>query len=279
MIKRLSSYRLLAAAVLACSVAAASAADYTVKPEVTELNPLPSRVLLVGNSFMYYNCGVNGYLSGLVKAKDRKLRATMVTIGGAGLDWHLVKTYLRPNGIASYSTKNDGSNQLTFNEYPGGKVFEAVVLQDNSQGPIHPELSKFFKEYAAVHSKDIREAGAEPLFMMTWAYADKPEMTPQLADATIKVANENKAMVVPVGLAFANAIKGNKDIRLIVADNRHPTAAGSYLEGCVLYATLTKSSPEGADFQGGCEKPLPKEEAAYLQKVAWETVSDFFGWK
>ncbi len=272
-------FKVLISLVLVSVMGVSIAADYTVKPTVTELKATPKKVLLVGNSFMYYNCGVNGYLSGLTKAKGDTLSATMATIGGAGLDWHLVKTYLRPNGLSSYSTTNDGSNKLIFHEYPDGKIFDAVVLQDNSQGPIHPELAKFFKEYAAIHSKDIRETGAEPLFMMTWAYAGKPEMTQQLADATTSVANENNAMVVPVGLAFANSLKARPELKMTIEDNRHPTAAGSYLEACVLYATLLHKSPEGAEFQGACEKPLSKEDAAFLQKVAWDTVKEFFGWQ
>lgn len=271
--------KMLLISFLAATSFCVTAADYSVKPKVTELKSLPDKVLLVGNSFMYYNCGVNGYLSGLVKAKGGKLSATMATIGGAGLDWHLVKTYLRPDGLSSYSTTNDGTNRLIFHKYPDGKVFDAVVLQDNSQGPVHPELSKFFVKYADIHSKDIRATGAEPLFMMTWAYAGRPEMTKELADATTKVANDNNAMVIPVGLAFANALKGKKDLKLTVEDNRHPTAAGTYLEACVLYAVLTKSSPEGADYLGGCEKPLTKDLAHYLQKVAWDTCKEFFGWK
>ncbi|MCD8338781.1 MAG: hypothetical protein LUC43_01025 [Burkholderiales bacterium] len=267
------------AVTLMLSSAVAFSADYTIKPTVTELKTIPQRVLLVGNSFMYYNCGVNQVTSGLAKSMKDKLSATMVTISGAGLDWHLVKSYLRPNGLASYSTTNDGSNKLIFHEYPDGKIFDAVVLQDNSQGPIHSELSKFFVKYAKIHSEDIRATGAEPLIMMTWAYTGQPEMTQQLADATTKVANENGDMVVPVGLAFANSLKEKPDLKLVIEDNRHPTAAGTYLEGCVLYATLLHKSPEGADFQGACEKPLSKEDAAFLQKVAWDTVKEYFGWK
>lgn len=274
-------FTVLTSALLALGFASASyAADnYSIEPLVKGLKTKPDRVLLVGNSFMYYNCGVGGYISGIAKDKKTKLTTAMATIGGAGLDWHDVKSYLRPNGLLSYSTLNDGSNKLIFNNYPGGKVFDAVVLQDNSQGPIHPELKKFFEKYAAIHSKDIRATGAEPVFLMTWAYADRPEMTKQLADATIKVANDNKAMVIPVGLAFANALKDRPDLKLTVADNRHPTAAGSYLEGAVIFAALTKSSPEGANFLGGCEKPLAQNDAQFLQGIAWKTVKDFYGWK
>ena len=267
----------ISALTLTCAASVAFAADYTVKPKVTSLSFTPQSVLLVGNSFMYYNCGVP--LGSLVKSKGDKLATTMATIGGAGLDWHDVKSYLRPNGLRSYSTLNDGSNKLVFHTYKNGKVFDAVVLQDNSQGPVHPELSKFFKKYAKIHSKDIRKTGAEPLFMMTWAYKDRPEMTQQLADATIKVANENNAMVVPVGLAFAKSLAERPDLAMTIADNRHPTAAGTYLEAAVLYATLLKKSPEGATFYGACEKPLKEADAKHLQSVAWRTVKEFFGWK
>lgn len=260
--------------------ALSNAADVEImKPAVTGLSNIPKSVLLVGNSFMYYNNGVNSWARQISKDIGEPISFTMATIGGAGLDWHLVKSYLRPNGLRSYSTTSDGSNKLIFHDYPDGKIFDAVILQDNSQGPIHPELSKLFAKYAAIHCKDIREVGSEPLIMMTWAYRDKPEMTEQLANATIAVANENRAMVVPVGLAFANARKGLPDLQLIVGDNRHPTPAGTYLEACVIVSTLTKKSTVGAKCTGVGEAKISPEAAAYLQKVAWDTVRAFFGWK
>ena len=115
--------------------------------------------------------------------------------------------------------------------------------------------------------------------MMTWAYSGKPEMTEKLANTTIAVANENRAMVAPVGLAFANALKGKPDLKLIVDDKRHPTPAGTYLEACVIFSTLTKKSAEGARCTGIGEAKVTRQTATYLQKVAWKTVSDFFGWK
>lgn len=271
--------KILTLALLAAACSVAIAADFNVKPAVTELEAQPKTVLLVGNSFMYYNCGVNGILGGFAKSKGVKLATTMATIGGAGLDWHDVKSYLRPNGLRSYSTTNDGTNRLVFHQYPDGKIFDAVILQDNSQGPVHPELKKFFRKYAAIHSKDIRETGAEPLFLATWAYHGRPEMTAQLMDATTEVANENRAMTIPAGLAFARALKGRPDLVMTQPDNRHPTMLGTYLEGAVMFAALTHMSPEGSSFRGGCAMALTDKDAAYLQKVAWETVKEFYGWK
>lgn len=252
---------------------------YGIEPLNTEKPSHLKNILLVGNSFMFYNCGVTGMMNGFAKAKQIPLMLTMVGIGGASLYWHDVKSYLRPKGLRSYVISNDGSNQVNFISYPGNKIFDAVVLEDCSQGPIHPGLKELFREATAKHCADIRKTGAIPFLMMTWAYKDKPEMTLALADATIKVANENKVSVVPCGLAFAKALKDHPNIELIRSDNRHPTVAGTYLEAAVFFASLTGVSPCKCDFIGRFEDLiLPKEEAWKLQKVAWETVSDFNGW-
>ena len=149
-------------------------------------------------------------------------------------------------------------------------------MQDNSQGPIHPELSKKFREYAKKHAETIRATGAQPLLMLTWAFTGRPEMTEQLARATIEVANDNGIMVVPVGLAFAEALRERPDLSLIIADNRHPSVAGTYLEACVLYATLLNRSPVGIPWYGLGELTLSETDARYLQEVAWHTVHHFF---
>lgn len=268
--------------ILLCSIILAYAITYAsdgeiMKPVVTELANIPKTVLLVGNSFMYYNNGAGSYAHLISKDMGMPISFTMAAISGSGLSWQTVKCYLRPNGLRSYSVAGDGGNSIVFHDYPEGRIFDAVILQDNSQGPIHPDLSELFVKYAAIHCSDIREAGSEPLLMMTWAYAGKSAMTEQLANATIAVANENRAMVVPVGRAFANALKDKPDLKLIVADNRHPTVAGTYLEACVIFSTLTKKSPEGAKCTGVGEARISRETAAYLQKAAWATVRDFFG--
>lgn len=268
------------AATMAAEMNKVTHLDHTLMPAVVKMQKLPSSVLLAGNSFMYYNNGVVQWAQGLIDATPElkgKMSLSMVTIAYSGIDWHDMKSYFRPNAINSYTTLNDGSNKLLFRSAKG-PVFDAVVMQDNSQGPTHPELRKFFAKYAKEHSDTIRSNGAVPLVMMTWGYADRPEMTRQLADATIKVANENKIMVVPVGLAFAEAKKGNPDIKLIIKDNRHPSVLGTYLEACVLYSTLTQRSPEGLKWYSVGELSVDPATALYLQKVAWTTTKNFFGW-
>lgn len=248
-----------------------------IKPKIKKMPFIPKNALLVGNSFSYYNNGVGACAEAICREKGDPIAFTMVTISEAGLGWHLLKSYLRPDGIKSWSFATDGSNKIVKNEYTDGRIFDAVILQGNSQEPIHPELAKGFTMEAAEDCRTIREAGAFPLLVMTWAYKDKPEMMEALAQATLETANTNDALVVPAGLAFARSIGLNPDLPLHTTDKRHPTPAGTYLYACVIFSTLTAKSPAGARCRGIGEAMIDEDDAKFLQKVAWDTVCSFFG--
>src|SRR6267154_3018813 len=83
-----------------CIAVAPGVALAQVKPAVTTLGPdFPKSEIFIGNSFFYYNNGMPGQVSQLEKAADpdhkQDYRATMVTIGGSGFDWHDVESYFR----------------------------------------------------------------------------------------------------------------------------------------------------------------------------------------
>jgi hypothetical protein len=262
----------LAAAVLIASAPVAALAQ--TKPAVTSLGPdFPKSEIFIGNSFFYYNNGMPGLFSQLEKAADPDHRqdyhATMVTIGGSGLDWHDVESYFRPNAIGSYTF--DDHNVVVFNK--PGKLFDVAVMMDCSQCPIHPRLKGAFTEFAKKDSDIVRAHGARPVFFMSWAYADKPEMTAELAEAYTVAGNDNNALVIPAGLAFARALAKQPELNLYVADNRHPTLAGTYLAACTVFAALTGRSPVGNPYLAGVDAPT----ARFLQNVAWETVQDYYG--
>jgi hypothetical protein len=250
------------------------AAQAQTKPLVTSLGPdFPKSEIFIGNSFFYYNNGMPGHVSQLEKAADPdhkdSYRATMVTIGGSGFDWHDVESYFRPNAVGSYSF--DEHNNVVFNKLD--KLFDVAVMMDCSQCPIHPRLKTVFTEFAKKDSDIVRAHGAIPVFFMSWAYADKPEMTAQLAEAYTVAGNANNALVIPAGLAFARALSKQPELSLYVADKRHPTLAGTYLGACVVFAALTGRSPVGNSYLAGIDAPT----AQFLQTVAWETVQDYYG--
>ena len=244
------------------------------KPAVTSLGPdFPKTALFIGNSFFYYNNGMGGHVSLLEKTADpdhkQDYRNTAVTIGGSGFDWHDVESYFRPNAIGNYSF--DESNNVVFNK--PDKLFDVAIMMDCSQCPIHPKLKSVFTEYARKDSDIVRAHGTRPVFFMSWAYADKPEMTAELAEAYTRAGNDDDVFVVPVGLAFARSIERRPELNLYAADKRHPSMAGTYLAACTLYAALLKRSPAGLKYAAG----LDDATAKHLQTVAWDTVQDYFG--
>jgi hypothetical protein len=260
--------------VLAVAWMSATPLQAQTRPNVKTLGPdFPKSEMFIGNSFFYYNNGLPGHLSLLERAADpehkQDYRATMVTIGGSGFDWHDVESYFRPDAIGRYSF--DDHNNVVFNK--PGKQFDAAVMMDCSQCPIHPTLKPIFTEYAKKDSDIVRVHGAIPVFFMSWAYADKPEMTAQLAEAYTVAGNANNALVIPAGLAFARALAKQPELNLYVADKRHPTLAGTYLAACTTFAALTGRSPVGNSYVAGLDEPT----AHLLQQVAWDTVQDYYG--
>ena len=242
------------------------------KPKRTDLGAEPPQAILwVGNSFFYYNNSMHGHFLNLVRAADPKSRArgVSVTISGSGIDWHDMESYFRPDGVGKYSFT--AGNEIVFN--PPGKQFDAVIIMDCSQCPIHPQLKSVFHEYAKKQAAVVAKHGARPIFFMSWAYKDRPQMTAQLAEQYTLAANENDALVIPAGLAFAKAVGKRPELELYQPDKRHPTLAGTYLAACTAYAAIYGKSPSGNTYTAGIERGT----AQFLQTVAWETVSEYFG--
>lgn len=247
--------------------------EHTVLPLVKHV-PIPKALLWVGNSFFFFNNGSHRFLRRLLAKAPTPpaFRSNMVAINGASLSWHDVESYFRPNAISSYTITNDGTNTVVFRD-PKGQLWDTLIMMDSSQGPIHPVLGEHFVEFAKKDAAICRSHNATPVFLITWAYYDKPEMTAQLADAITKVANDNNALVIPAGLAFALAKKKMPDCPLHIGDKRHPTPAGSYLLACTVAEALFGIDVRTIDFACDIDENL----AAYLRQIAHETVTRFYG--
>ena len=252
-----------------CLVLLLSFAAYgETKPRRAQPKQAPESILWVGNSFFYYNNSMHGHYGRLVESAGAKVRGTSSTISGSGLDWHDIDSLLRPNGLGRYSFVGD--NEIRFN--PPGRQYDAAILMDCSQCPIHPQLQTAFHEAVRKSSQSLVRGGVSPVLFMSWAYKDKPEMTAQLAEQYTVAANANDALVIPAGLAFARVFSSRPDIELYQADKRHPSLAGTYLAACTVYATLHGKSPVGLSYTAG----LGKEVATVLQTAAWEAVRGYF---
>ena len=129
-------------------------------PPVKEVKSM----LWVGNSFFYYNNSMHGHVGQLLNAAGQKgNRSTSATISGSGINWHDMEAHSKPNAVGSYSFVGD--NEVRFNTFE--RPFDATMMMDCSQCPIHPKLQSIFYEYAKKHSETLRKHGSEPILFMS----------------------------------------------------------------------------------------------------------------
>jgi hypothetical protein len=91
----------------------------------------------------------------------------------------------------------------------------------------------------------------------------------QIEQAHRRIATELHLRVAPVGSAFQRVAKARPDLPMLIADNEHASIYGTYLAANVIYAVIRNASPEGNVYR---PKRLSKDEALFLQRLAWQTV-------
>jgi hypothetical protein len=256
---------------IAMMVGATSSIAQT-RPEVGAPTSPPASVLYVGNSFFYYNNSMHGHVNQLMRGAgiSAPFRSTSITISGSGLAWHDIGSYFRPGAVASYSF--NAANDIVMNP-PGARLFDMAIMMDCSVCPIHAQLGGEFPATARRAAEIARSHGAEPVFFMSWANKNRPDMLNGLAEAYTRAGNENRALVIPAGIAFARAMAARPELDLYVPDLRHPSLAGTYLAAATTFAAIFGRSPEGNRYDAG----LDAETAAFLQRTAWQTVQEYLG--
>jgi hypothetical protein len=203
---------------------------------------LPStRILFIGNSYTYFNGGIDQHLEGL----DPSSATQSIAVGGYTLQNHW----------------NDGNALQTIRT---GK-WDYVVLQEQSQTPILD--SGRFRLYAQEFDGAIKNSGAKTILLMTWERPDSVSLgvtTARLAAAYNAVGAFLGAKVAPAGIAFADSLRSKPDLQLYGADG-HPTMYGTYLAACVVYATIFQHSPVGNPY---ADSSISSETRTYLQQIA-----------
>lgn len=251
---------------LAVSGAAFAASAPAVKGPQVEA---PKRVLLVGNSYLYYNDSLHNHLRRMVAEADAELGKALqyksATIGGATLAHHNVDWLTGPGQIGVK------------------EPFELVILQGHSAAALSEKRQADFRTAATAHAKIIAERGGKVALYMTHAYVPphkqaKPENIGLIDDFFVTMGNELGALVIPVGLAFDEAYRRDPAIRLHNAqDHSHPSLLGSYLAAATVYATIYGRSPVGNAYDA--YGAIDAKTVAFLQQVAQDTVTGFFARK
>jgi hypothetical protein len=227
----------------------------------------PTRVLFVGNSYLYYGDAVYNHVQRLAIAAglvtQDELQYKSATIGGASLEHHAIEFLTRPGQIGVK------------------EPFQLVVLQGGSAEPLSAPRRERFRTAAIEANRIITTRGGRVALYLTHAYVPPHKQAKAgnirlTEDLYVSVGNEINALVIPVGLAFEEAYRRRPELRLHKEfDGSHPELTGTYLAACTVFASIYGQSPAGNryDYYGR----IDKDTAAFLQQVAADTVKKFYG--
>jgi lysophospholipase L1-like esterase len=213
------------------------------------------RVLFVGNSLTYEN-DMPGLLRKLVASDpgNEPLFAVRYTPGG-------------------YTLAQDTENDTVAGLLTTVRWNDVVLQEQSGITESGPDVRAVYMDPSARElASRIRAIGARPLLFMTWgdrtgSNGTYGEMQDRVTANYRAVANELDVPLVPVGLAWAEALRLRPGIALWEADGHHPSLAGAYLDACVFYAFLYHRNP-ASSFTGG----LTRADATFLQRVAKNAV-------
>ncbi len=209
------------------------------------------KILFVGDSFTYAQGGIYTHLVKLAAAAPTPLVVTAekAVAGGAFLKvlWEMKEP------VKAIDTG----------------AFDVVVLQDDI-----PETNvDYFRQYARLFVEEARQHNARPVLFMAWAYQRLGWISMQeIARAHQQLAKELNVDVAPAGLAWQRSSTARPALDMYGPDREHPSVHGTYLATCVVYATIYGKDPTGFTY---IPPGITPEDAAFLQKTAWQTVQDF----
>ena len=205
------------------------------------------KILLIGNSYTYYNDMPTVYFQELVKELDPDATVDAVTCGG----WTLEKF-----ADSKIPLGKEIDEMLEKNAY------DVVVLQEQSVRPASEHGYAAFFDGARRLAKKIQSTSAKLVFYATWSHetgsqtlADygwtHEEMTWRLAASYHAIAEELGGAVANVGFAFREIVRSAPEIDLYAHDRRsHPSPTGSYLAALTLVGKILESDPRCFVFRG-----------------------------
>lgn len=222
-------------------------------PAVAQQDTL--RVLFVGNSFTYFY-NLPQMVAAMAETQDVPIMTRQSTVGGSNLEQHW-KGEKGTETMAKLESED----------------WDYVVLNNHSTSAI--ETPESFMEYGKKFAERIKAKGAKPVFMMTWGYKSNPLMQEKITEMYQQLAAETSSDFVPCGPLFAAARHWRPDLELF-ADDKHPSANGTYLLALAFYKYLSGKTvidiPERLTTEDIFGEKLyltfmSKEDAAFLQQL------------
>ena len=186
-----------------------------------------------------------------------------------------------------YTFMGHSTNATSLNKIAQGN-WDFVVLQEQSQLPSFPDsqVENQVYPYAQQLNNLINQQNpcAETVFYMTWGRKNgdasncanwPPVCTYTGMDDLLNeryrfMAEDNNAILSPVGAVWRYIRENYPTIELYSGDGSHPSVAGTYAAACSFYATLFRKNPEQITFTAG----LSTEVATAIRTAAKVIVFD-----
>lgn len=252
-------------------------------------------VLMVGNSYIYYNGGVDGTLRTFFEASGAAWFVKVLTEGGSNWDYHLGEA--STEGTAHHTALTSSSGNETswgFVVLQEGGITSARCCQAEPWFMSSPSYNR--SQSALIELDRKAEArGATTVLYQPWGRRDGATFTgisrsyTEHSDAIIAshrhyvslITRDGRSPVLaPVGAAFRmvydDILEAGGDPRdpsslwwrLYLPDATHPSELGTYLAACIIYSSITGESPVGLP-----PARISSAEASTMQAVAVRAIA------
>lgn len=234
------------------------------------------RVLFVGNSYVQVN-NLPDVIAQIAADRGDVLIKTDASVGGSTLQQHLANGNTRAQ-IAQ-------------------KGWDFVVLQEQSQLPAFPDAQVAQDCYPYARALDslvhLANPCAKTVFYMTWGRkngdAGNCAFFPLICtyngmDSLLRarytiMAQANKTVIAPVGVAWHKMRDLYPATDLYQTDESHPSAAGSYLAACTFYTIFFKKNPAAITY----DYTLGAGDAANIRQVVkaqvWDSLAKWYQYR
>ncbi len=191
-----------------------------------------------------------------------------------------IPTFVLSNNPGGYTFNQHLSNAITTGYIQQGN-WDFVVLQEQSQIPSFP-LSQVQTDcfpYAARLNDSIVKYSpcGETVFYQTWGRQNgdasncpnwPPVCTYEGMDSLLRLryqmmADDNDAIVSPVGACWRYIRNNYPSLNLYNADQSHPSLFGSYVAALSFYSTIFRLSPDDVTYTAG----LSSQEVAVAKEA------------
>lgn len=178
--------------------------------------------------------------------------------------------------LAEWADVNDANGKKLDYALKAANDFDIAVLQEQSTNPINNYAE--FESGAKKLAQRIRntQKNCRVVLYATWGYNKNdpksqtiPTMEAQLRSAYVQAANEIRADVSHVGVAFTEIFTNHPEISLYNSDNHHQSYAGAMLAAYVHAASLLDIDVRNCSFNGS----LDAATATLLKQAAYSVVT------